>query len=58
MNPSLQHELAELVEEVVPSLIDLDQLQRLVAADDDPLAFDGECDAHDGCRPVFATRLP
>ena len=47
----LSRELEELVEEVVPSLIDMEQLERLVT-EDDLLSFGGECLIHDGCRPV------
>ena len=48
---TLKRELNELVEEVVPSLIDMEQLERLVT-EDDLLSFGGECFIHDGCRPV------
>jgi len=48
----LQVELDELVDEYVPPLIDLEQLQRLVAEDDDPAAFDGECTSHYECRNI------
>ena len=48
---TLNRELEELVEEVVPSLIDMEQLERLVT-EDDLLSFGGECFIHDGCRPV------
>jgi hypothetical protein len=48
---TLKRELNELVEEVVPSLIDMEQLERLVT-EDDLLSFGGECLIHDGCRPI------
>lgn len=52
---TLRRELDALVDEVVPPLIDLEQLERLVT-EDDLLAFDGECFVHDGCRPVLRQR--
>jgi hypothetical protein len=52
---TLRRELNELVDEVVPPLIDLEQLERLVT-EDDLLAFDGECLVHDGCRPILRHR--
>lgn len=48
---TLNRELDELVAEVAPPLIDLEQLERLVT-EDDLLLFDGECTVHDGCRPI------
>ena len=48
---TLQRELHDLIDEVAPPLIDLEQLERLVTQDD-LLLFDGECDIHDGCRPI------
>jgi hypothetical protein len=48
---TLNRELGELIEEVAPPLIDLEQLERLVT-EDDLLSFGGECFIHDGCRPV------
>lgn len=48
---TLNRELEQLVDEVVPPLIDLEQLERLVT-EDDLLMFDGECLIHDGCRPI------
>ena len=48
---TLSRELVELVEAVAPPLIDLEQLERLVTEDELHL-FDGECSAHDGCRPI------
>ena len=48
----LQVELEELVDEYVPPLIDLDQLQRLVAEDESPDAFDGDCTDHYECRNI------
>ena len=53
---TLQRELAELMVEVAPPLIDLEQLERL-ATEDELQVFDGECVIHDSCRPVFASRL-
>ena len=67
MAHSLEHELIDLVDAVAPPLIELrsldldldqlDQLDRLVAEDERPDAFDGECTEHDSCRPIFARRL-
>ena len=48
---TLNRELVELVEEVVPSLIDMEQLERLVT-EDDLLSFGGECFIHEGCRQI------
>ena len=48
---TLNRELDELVEEVSPSLIDMEQLERLVT-EDDMLSFGGECFVHEGCRPI------
>jgi hypothetical protein len=48
---TLNRELDQLVDQVVPPLIDLSQLERLVTADE-LLTFDGECTVHDGCRPI------
>ena len=48
---TLNRELVELVEEVVPSLIDMEQLERLVT-EDDTLSFGGECFIHEGCRQI------
>ena len=48
---TLKRELNELVEEVVPSLIDMEQLERLVT-EDDMLDFGGECLIHEGCRQI------
>ncbi len=48
---TLNRELVDLIDEVAPPLIDLEQLERLVTADE-LLVFDGECDIHDGCRPI------
>jgi hypothetical protein len=61
MAHSLETELIEILDAVAPPLIDLDQLERLVAADERederPDAFDGECAEHDACRPIFEKRL-
>ncbi|MDH6181099.1 hypothetical protein M2152_001281 [Microbacteriaceae bacterium SG_E_30_P1] len=48
---TLNRELTELLDEVAPPLIDLEQLERLVT-EDDLIQFDGECLLHDGCRPI------
>ena len=48
---TLNRELHDLIAEVVPPLIDLEQLERLVN-EDDLVQFDGECFVHDGCRPI------
>ena len=52
MSTSLERELGEIVDAVAPPFIDLDELARLVAIDDDPATFDGECAEHDACLPV------
>jgi len=57
MYKELQRELDELFNEVAPPLIDLDQLAVLVAEDEDPSGFDGECFVHSSCMPVFVNRL-
>lgn len=54
---TLQQELAQLVDEMAPPLIDLEQLERLVTEDERADAFDGECGIHSSCTPVFASRL-
>ncbi|CAN5371209.1 hypothetical protein BH11ACT4_BH11ACT4_04930 [soil metagenome] len=48
---SLDSELHELVAEVAPPLIDLEQLERLVT-EDELHEFDGECVIHDSCRQI------
>ena len=48
---TVHRELEQLIDEVAPSFIDLEQLERLVT-EDDVLTFDGECALHDGCRPI------
>lgn len=50
---TLHRELEDLIGEVAPTFIDLEQLERLVT-EDDMLAFDGECAIHDGCRQIAA----
>jgi hypothetical protein len=54
MNRALVYELQEIVDEVEPPLIELEQLHRLVAAEalDDEAHDDDECTAHEGCRPA------
>jgi len=54
---NIDTELVGLVEAVLPPLIDLDQLDRLVREDEATDAPSDECFDHDGCRPVFTTRL-
>ena len=54
---TLQQELIELVDEVAPPLIDLEQLERLVTEDERAEAFDDECFVHASCMPVFVTRF-
>jgi len=49
----LDQELGLIVQAAEAPLIDLEQLERLVTADDLHL-FDGECTVHDGCRPIIA----
>ena len=49
----LHRELEDLIGEVAPTFIDLEQLERLVT-EDDMLAFDGDCTIHDGCRQIAA----
>jgi hypothetical protein len=50
---TLSRELVDLIEEVVPSLVDMEELERLVT-EDDMLEFGGECFVHEGCRPIVA----
>jgi len=51
----LGRELDELVDAVAPAFFDLEQLERLVTADE--LAeFEGDCDLHAGCQPVSPRR--
>lgn len=50
---TLHRELEDLIGEVAPSFIDLEQLERLVT-EDDLLTFEGECSLHDGCRQIAA----
>ncbi|CAN5218332.1 hypothetical protein BH11ACT2_BH11ACT2_23790 [soil metagenome] len=57
MAHSLETELIEILDAVAPPLIDLEQLDRLVAEDERTDAFDGECSEHDACRPIFPQRL-
>jgi hypothetical protein len=57
MHKELQSELDELIDTMVPPLIDLDQLDRLVADDDNPDTFDGECAAHFSCTAISVHRL-
>lgn len=57
MNRALVIELQELVDEVAPALIDIDELHRLVAIDEAHDYFDGECSEHEGCRPINARRF-
>ena len=52
MMDSLAKELVELVDEVAPPLIDMEQLERLVTQDEAAELFDGECLVHDGCQSV------
>ena len=48
---TLHRELEELIEEVAPSLVDMEQLERLVT-EDDMLSFGGECFIHEECRQI------
>lgn len=50
----LEKELETMVEIVEPSLIDLDELARLVALDDEHDPAEGECLIHNECRPIRA----
>ena len=52
MFDSLQKELTELVDEIAPPLLDMEQLERLVTQDEAAELFDGECLVHDGCRYI------
>jgi len=54
---TLHAELQELVDEVAPPLLDLEQLERLVTEDERDDAFDGECFVHSSCMPVFVSRF-
>jgi hypothetical protein len=53
---TLHRELEELVGQGAPSLLDLEQLERLVT-EDELRIFDDECTAHDGCIPIHAKRI-
>ena len=53
MMDSLSKELVELVDEVSPPLIDMEQLERLVTQDEAAELFDGECLVHDGCQSIL-----
>jgi hypothetical protein len=48
---TLDRELDTLTAELVPPLINLEQLERLVT-EDDRLLFDGDCAIHDSCRAI------
>jgi hypothetical protein len=54
---ALEKELEKLVDEVAPPILDLEELDRLVAIDESPDTFDGECVIHDGCLSVHSRRL-
>ena len=49
----LHRELEDLIDEVAPTFIDIEQLERLVT-EDDMLAFEGEGTTHAGCRQIAA----
>jgi hypothetical protein len=51
---ALEKELEKLVDEVAPPILDLEELDRLVAIDESPDTFDGECLIHDGCLSVHS----
>jgi hypothetical protein len=53
MMKTLEKELWELLDEVAPPLIDMEQLERLVTQDEAAELFDGECVLHDGCRAIL-----
>ena len=53
---TLHREFQDLIAEVAPPLIDLQQLERLVT-EDELRMFDDECIAHDGCRPIHEKRI-
>ncbi|MGK2938356.1 MAG: hypothetical protein ACSLFR_11205 [Solirubrobacteraceae bacterium] len=53
---TLHRELDELVTELAPPIIDLEQLERLVT-EDELRIFDDECHVHDGCRSILQQRL-
>ncbi len=53
---TLHRELDELVAELAPPLIDMEQLERLVT-EDELRVFDDECTVHHGCLPVHERRL-
>ena len=50
---TMQQELEQLVDEVAPVFFDRDQLDRLVAEDENPDVFDGECTAHFSCTAIY-----
>jgi len=50
---TLNRELVELLAAEMPLLLDLAELERLVTADElSELGGHGDCELHDGCRPV------
>jgi len=50
---TLNRELMELLDAEVPPLLDLEQLERLVTADElSELEGHGDCELHEGCRPI------
>jgi hypothetical protein len=57
MLPFIDDALIELTDAVAPPLIDVEQLDRLVAADELVHPSEGECTEHEGCRPIFERRL-
>ena len=57
MMESLERELGELVDEIAPPLIDMEQLERLVTQDEAAELFDGECFIHDGCQSIGRRQL-
>ena len=56
MLDSLHKELSDLVDEVAPPLLDMEQLERLVTQDEAAELFDGECMVHDSCTSIVNRR--
>jgi hypothetical protein len=50
----VEFELFAMVDEAIPPLFEFGEC---VPPDDGRAVVDGDCFEHDGCRPIFATRL-
>lgn len=54
---TLHDELARLRDEVVPTLLELEQWERIVSAEEREY-LDEDCTVHDGCRVILHGDLP